>query len=248
MSQIVDTESAQEFMKEALNSVTIEELEKISKDLEIKHKAFANMLVEEKIDTISEEELLVILRYTFPTRRAAKTILENNKIENLRALIKDLIYGQDEVNMRFQRFYDNLINDNDNLKFGFAGELLHFTKPNKYWLWTRWIWDPKNKTGSLSLVTTEDFDMNADSVGESYMKVGKATAFVHHTGEAAGFQNISRTLFGTDVYLCCVYVIYTYTVLRMRMTQEFNKVIPGLPEFSRRLLGVQKMEEYQLAN
>jgi len=29
----------------------------------------------------------------------------------------------------------------------------------------------------------------------------------------------------------------------MRMTQEFNKVMPGLPEFSRRLLGVYKLEE-----
>jgi hypothetical protein len=70
------------------------------------------------------------------------------------------------------------------------------------------------------------------------MKVGEAVAFVHHVGEAAGFQTISKTIFGTDVFLSCVYVVYVYTVLRMRMTQEFNKVMPGLPEFSRRLLGV----------
>jgi hypothetical protein len=38
-------------------------------------------------------------------------------------------------------------------------------------------------------------------------------------------------------------VVYVYTVLRLRMTQEFNKVMPGLPEFSRRLLGV-----YQKSN
>ena len=61
---------------------------------------------------------------------------------------------------------------------------------------------------------------------------------MHEVGSAAGFQTISRSIFGTDVYLCCVYVIYAYTVLRMRMTQEFNKVMPGLPEFCRRLLGV----------
>ena len=63
-------------------------------------------------------------------------------------------------------------------------------------------------------------------------------AFVHEVGEAAGFQKISRSVFGTDVFLCCVYVIYAYTVLRMRMTQEFNKVMPQLAQFCRRLFGV----------
>ena len=91
-------------------------------------------------------------------------------------------------------------------------------------------------------MTTEDYNLNSSTLGENYLKVGEAVAFVHEVGEAAGFQTISRSLFGTDVYLSCVYVVYVYTVLRMRMTQEFNKVIPGLPEFSRRLLGVYKLE------
>jgi hypothetical protein len=59
-------------------------------------------------------------------------------------------------------------------------------------------------------------------------------------GAAAGFQKISNNIFGTDVYLACVYTVYVYTVLKMRMTQEFNKVIPQLPEFCRRLLGVHR--------
>jgi hypothetical protein len=67
---------------------------------------------------------------------------------------------------------------------------------------------------------------------------------VHEVGDAAGFQRIERSLFGTTVFLCSVYAVYSYTVLRMRMTQEFNKVVPGLPELTRRLLGVHRMEEY----
>jgi len=31
-------------------------------------------------------------------------------------------------------------------------------------------------------------------------------------------------------------------VLRMRMTAEFNRVIPGLPDLSRRLLGTRALE------
>ena len=63
---------------------------------------------------------------------------------------------------------------------------------------------------------------------------------MHEVGEAAGFQAIAKSIFGTDVFLSCVYVVYAYTVLRMRMTNEFNRVMPELPEFCRRLLGVHR--------
>ena len=53
-------------------------------------------------------------------------------------------------------------------------------------------------------------------------------------------------MFGTDVFLGCVYVVYVYMVLRMRMTQEFNKVMPGLSEFVRRLLGVYEKDAHPL--
>jgi hypothetical protein len=76
------------------------------------------------------------------------------------------------------------------------------------------------------------------------MKVGVAVAFVRATGEAAGFARfgMSNSPFGIDVFLSCVYAVYMYTTLRLRMTQEFNRIVPQLPELSRRLLGVWKME------
>ncbi len=47
---------------------------------------------------------------------------------------------------------------------------------------------------------------------------------------------------GVYVYLACVYGVYMYTTLRIRMTQEFNKVVPQLPELIRRLLGTYRIE------
>ena len=46
----------------------------------------------------------------------------------------------------------------------------------------------------------------------------------------------------TDVFLACVYAVYMYTVLRLRMTQEFNRIVPELPDLVRRLLGVYRPE------
>ena len=247
MSQIVDTASAKEFMNEVLGNVSSEELIEIVGMLEVKSRFFQRLLGNESIGQLSETALLQILRSIFSTRRKSQQILESHPIEVLREHIAELLYGEKEVQFRFQNFCEQLEGVDTKTSCDLAGELLHFTLPGQYWLWSRWMWDAKAKTGSLPLVVTEEFDLNAPALGDTYLKVGKATAFVHHTGEAAGFQNISRSLFGTDVFLGCVYVIYSYTVLRMRMTQEFNKVVPGLAEFTKRLFGVNRMDEYGLA-
>jgi hypothetical protein len=94
----------------------------------------------------------------------------------------------------------------------------------------------------MPLVTMEGCDLHGRTVGETYLKIGVATAFVKATGEAAGFSRLGSGPFGIDVFLACVYVVYMYTALRMRMTQEFNKVVPQMPELTRRILGVWKME------
>jgi len=45
-----------------------------------------------------------------------------------------------------------------------------------------------------------------------------------------------------DVYLAAIYGVYLYTVTRLRMTQEFNRVIPQLPDLVRWLHGVRGLD------
>ncbi|TNE55296.1 MAG: hypothetical protein EP344_13450 [Bacteroidetes bacterium] len=238
MGQIVDTETAMEFMKETLEKVEERHLVRISEALEVKSELFRQQFEQSNIARLTEEDLMNTLRYIFSVRRTAKKMLEKTGLEPFKQHVHDLLYGNEPIQSRFQDFCGRMEGLDEHLRFDLAGELLHFTFPDQYWLWCHWMWNPKIKTGSLPLVTTEEFDLTAPSLGEAYLKVGKAIAFVHEVGEAAGFQTISRKLFGTDVYLSCVYVIYAYTVLRMRMTQEFNQVMPGVAEFSTRILGV----------
>ncbi|MBI4456619.1 MAG: hypothetical protein HY644_12065 [Acidobacteria bacterium] len=238
MAQVVDTESAKEFMREALDKIAPEELQKICSEVERKSQWFQQKLSRDAIGQLSPAEYLTLLRHVFSTRRKAESILEQFRLESWRNWTWNLLYGEREVGVRFQNFLDHLEGVEANVRQDFASEILHFSDPERYWLWTRWMWDPKTQTGALPLVTYEACDMNGPTAGDIYMRVGEAVAFVHQVGEAAGFQTISKDMFGTDVFLACVYVVYVYTVLRMRMTQEFNKVMPGLSEFVRRLLGV----------
>ncbi len=233
MGQVVDTPSAQEFMREAMEKITLAELDAIEQEVTAKSARFQERLAPDRIAQLSDEELHSLLHLIFAVRR--KKDFANG---TLREQLHQLIYGDVELATRFQTFCDGLPQLDANIRYDFASELLHYTRPDDYWLWTRWMWDPEIETGSLRLVTMDDFDLHAPTLGETYLKVGEAMAFVNATGQAAGFTRIGERAFGADVFLACVYAVYTYTVLRLRMTNEFNKVMPELPEMARRLLGV----------
>ena len=53
---------------------------------------------------------------------------------------------------------------------------------------------------------------------------------------------ISEIKYGIDVFLACVYAVYMYTVFRVKLSDEFNRILPELPELTRRVLGVQKLK------
>lgn len=86
----------------------------------------------------------------------------------------------------------------------------------------------------------DEVDLSGGEVAETYERVGVAVAFVNEVGEAAGFKAAGHPTFGTDVFLASVYGVYMYTTLRLRMTQEFSKIMPELGELVRRLLGVHR--------
>lgn len=239
---VVDTLAAQEFMREALAQITLDELGRIADELETKHARFRALLDPALGRPPARHDLQAILRSVFCTRRHAGEIVEQIGADRLAGRIHELLAGPAPIQARFQTFVDGLDPIPQHLRFDLASECLHYADPARYWLWTRWVWDPKTETGALPLVTMEDYDFSVPTMGEIYMKVGEATSFVKATGDAAGFTRIGKGAFGVDVYLACVYGVYIYTTVRLRITQEFNRVIPELPELCRRLLGVHRLE------
>jgi hypothetical protein len=261
--QIVDTETAREFMAQTLEKASRAELGEIVAELERKSARFKALLAPETLPGLDRRQLRGILRSIFATRRKADAVLDVLGVDGLRNSIEYLLYNPAPPEARVQGFVDCLSGywgdirlarkprpgqeDGDlpeNVLCDLASELLHFTNPDERWLWTRWMWDPRAGTGALPLVVEDHHDLHGRNAGETYLKVGVAVAFVRATGEAADFARFGmhRNPFGIDVFLACVYAVYMYTTLRLRMTQEFNRVVPQLPELTRRLLGVWKLE------
>lgn len=243
IEEIVDSESAQEFMKEATKLAQSWELEDIGRRLEQKSNLFSTVLSKEKIRSITEEDLAKVAEHIFTIRRKTKRLIKANGFENIRNKLVELLYGEKKIEERFNEFVDNIDSIDMKMRINFAGDILHFTNPDKYWLWTNWIWDPETETGSLPLVIQDYSQLSAASLGETYKRVGEATILVNAVGHKVSFSNMGKGLFGTDVFLACVYAVYMYTVFRVKLSQEFNRILPDLVELTQRVLGVHKMEQ-----
>jgi len=239
--QVVDTQTAEEFMGEVLARVSDTDLAAIADACRAKSDGFAALLGDGRAAALDRDDLRRVLRRVFATRRRADIIIDGVGAERLAVEIHELLDGSAPLPSRVERFDAALAAFGDHA-FDLPGELLHFTYPDRYWLWSRWMWDPRIETGSLRLVTMEELDLSGGGRGDTYLRVGEAVTFVHETGRAAGFTAHGQPTFAIDVFLASVYAIYMYTVLRMRMTQEFNKVVPDLPDLVRRLLGVYRPE------
>ncbi|GIT74816.1 MAG: hypothetical protein Ct9H300mP29_8100 [Candidatus Neomarinimicrobiota bacterium] len=138
-------------------------------------------------------------------------MLKANGFENLRGKIVRLLYGKDSIEIRFNNFVDSIENIEEKMRINFASELLHFTDPQKYWLWTNWIWDPDANTGSLPLVIQDNVDLLSDTNGEIYCKVGEAISYVNAVGHAKiFFQYGQGFIWHRCIIGVCVRCLYVY--------------------------------------
>src|SRR5690242_3590031 len=103
--QVVDTESAEEFMRETLEKVSRDELASVAALLDVKAAGFAGLLgAPGQARALDRGDLRRILRSVFATRRKADSILDGVGPDRLGAAIDDLIHGDGVVTDRFVAF------------------------------------------------------------------------------------------------------------------------------------------------
>ncbi len=234
---VVDAPTAQEFLVEIYRRATREQLDAISAAVERKSALFAAALSPEAIGRLEPEGLRLLLRRIFTARRKVSNVLGSHDAATLRANVSELLYGTGPLEARFEAYCATTMLE-PQVAAEVASELLHFSDPARYWLWARWMWNPRTRTGSLPLLVSEDHDLEADGLGEGYLRVGQAVRSLDETAEAAAFRPPGGGPLGTDVFLACCYGVYMQLVLGMKMSDEFNSVTPQMPELTRRLLGV----------
>ncbi len=239
-AQPADLDTIADFAAAIAGQVTNVELENVAKDLEAKSLRISGLFGE--LENYTDARLgALILGETFLSRRKRREISATvpdgvlcdallvlgdvsrdpfSRLAPLIALVAPLGEGATDV----------------------AYELLHFLEPERFCLATSWVWNPVTETGSLKLLLDEEYDLFGDSDLDGFSRVNFAVDYLGETIDAAGLLMGQNKRFAMDVFLAGVYGIYMSTVLEMRMTKEFNKILPPLLQLTRRLLGVYQKE------
>ncbi|MDE3075509.1 MAG: hypothetical protein KGJ86_08775, partial [Chloroflexota bacterium] len=140
VGQVVDTASAREFMREALEQIEEDELLAIAGEAERKSAGFRRLLSAAAIEHLAPDGQRRILRSVFATRRKAAAVAESTGPEQFRSLAAGLLYGPGPIADRFDSFCRALPEADGYLAWDLGSELLHYTQPEAYWLWNRWLW------------------------------------------------------------------------------------------------------------
>ena len=168
----IDSESAHEFLMEATKLASSSELEDIGQRMQKKSALFQAVLQPAAIADLNEKKLKTLFKYMFFLRRKLSILMQNNTMESIQNEITKLLYGEQDLAVRYNRFINTISGLNEILSVSFASELLYFTNPGEYWLMNNWIWDPKTKGGALSLILQNEY--------ESYYPLTHLQSFVHN--------------------------------------------------------------------
>ena len=87
--EVVDSESALEFMKEATKLASSADLEDLSERITRKSEQFSKLLSADSLETLKEEEFVLLVRQIFSIGRKSKRLIEANVFENLRVSMTD---------------------------------------------------------------------------------------------------------------------------------------------------------------
>ncbi len=236
-----------ETLQEALGQTDPQDLVTVAGELAMRHERFTTLLASpDSIRDLSPDDWRWIARSVAVARRHAATLVEYLTEHNIAVLARELLHGEGPVSIRVAGFVARLQDLDPRMRLELATGLLHYTFPEDHWLWTRWLWDTTTHTGILPLLAGSVHNLVADDVADGYVKVGSVTAMSMRFAEGTGLltpeltENPRRRPFAPDAFLACAYSIYLYGVTSWRLSREFNRLLPTLPNMMRRLLGLPK--------
>lgn len=238
-----------ETLEESLAQVGTADMVAVAAELEARQARFAQLLAAP--EAWSGDDLVWIVQTVTPSRKKAMALLAGMEGVDAAVFIPDLLHGNIPAPTRLAEFVAYLGDALDmRLRLELASGLLHGAGPQKHWLWTRWLWDAATQMGILPLLAGSTHNLAADNVAEGYVRVGEVTAVAMGFAEKTDLLTPELTdhpqhaPYAADVFLACTYCIYLYGVTNWRLSREYNRLLPTLPNMMRKLLGLPKKKAH----
>lgn len=236
-----------DFLEDAFQTIEWTEMRSVVQELDEKSRRMQALLrSSEQILSLTWADLEALLGMIFVTHRQRDQVLRpTDDGSAFKQSAAALLYGEEpDLSVRVDRFLAEMDIVNPAKGAEIAGELLHFTFPNRYWLWSRWMYNRESGTGVLPLLMDGDKELRGDSPGQTFLRVGRAIVMVTEVEDAKWLfrggldETPAQRPFAIDTFLAAAYCAYLYGVTAWRLTREFHKVLPPLSRLVRRMLGL----------
>lgn len=253
---MIDAQRVEEFLSLIHDRIGEDVLQHLAVGAAAKHRRLAGLLDEHPTDENAGE----VLTHVFAARRplrfkgVADRILSgaewrsggagtgssadgDGKRSGLAPVLGRLLNDGDPVERRLEDFARDWGETLGPSAMDVATDILHFLQPDRYWLWTRWIWDPAGESGLLPLLGALPPGCGDGGIRDNYLLTGEALA---HLREILGerLAPLGPEPFGLDIFLATTYSLYSYLVTSVRTTEEFAGILPRPAEMAARLLGI----------
>lgn len=209
------------------------------KDLLAKSLLFQKAFSKENLPSLTEEDLELVLEKVFATRRRRKKVIQETGADRLKRAISDLLYGKAKsYEERVERFVREVRGIDAKSAKDLAAEILHFTFPEQYVLWTSWIWDPESETGAVVFLKEEP--PKRHMYGETYEEFEQIYKQIQE--KLLDFGIKAKSYLFVDIFLAMIYATYVdyMTLSTMHSAKGF---FPPAGSIARRLLGVLRKED-----
>ena len=127
-------------------------LEELLEALRSKHELFARVLPAQRPESLTRDEVMLLLAVVFPARRKVDRHLAALDDAALSAAVLELVYGQGRLDERIDAFCE-LVPESDKKARrairDLAAEIVHFRDPERIPLMTRWVWDVRTMSGAV---------------------------------------------------------------------------------------------------
>ena len=196
-------------------------LDVLEEGLAVKQEVYQNALSKRGIGKLDEEAFAGLLQRMFSIRRNWRAILKETGSQALREAMRELLHGRhlfdgwSDVERRIDDFIPKIKGTGSRraVAMDLATELLHAYAPEKYILWTRWVWDPEYSNGALACFmefVTSDAKWEEKGLGRTYREVEASVREVQGQLERNGF-GVGRP-HNVDIFLAYLYADYFYKV------------------------------------
>ncbi|MCX2726777.1 hypothetical protein OO015_04615 [Thermomicrobium sp. 4228-Ro] len=239
----------QETLLEGLGQVAPDDVEAIATELAARRERLAPLVDAVTSGGAGEPDFWhELTRAVTATARQAEALCDPAASERTRAALPLLVAEGMPVEERLEAFIARCGLDT-RLALELATGVLHLRAPWHYWLWTRWLWDARYGTGILPLLASSSHALEGQSIGVQYRQLRPLIALGAELGRNSGL--ICADLaddphigpFATDAFLAIAYSVYLYGITNWRLSREFNRLLPSVPQLARRLLGLPKLAE-----